>query len=373
MAPKEARGLLPVSLDTHAPATVLISHPHQDHYGLLEEAPHAWAVRCGEPTRRLMQLTMAITGRTLTHTATSWRSGEAFAVGPFQITPLLTDHSAFDAHMLLIEAAGKRLLYSGDFRMHGRKCALVERMMRAPPREVDVLLMEGTNLDSDKPCVSEDDLEERFRDLFVRTKGRVFVAWSAQNVDRTVTLYRACLKSGRTLVVDLYTAEVMALLAEFGRLPAPDWRQVKVVMTRSLRRRADNAFADGLVKSGQAISAAALENAREPMVIMMRGSLLRDYAAKGVAATSDDAWCWSQWSGYLREPDGAFVAQWFTNGGARAEHIHTSGHASAADLRTFAAAIAPKQMAPMHGANWDREQPGFPPILRLRDGETHAL
>ena len=95
--------------------------------------------------------------------------------------------------------------------------------------------------------------------------------------------------------------------------------------------------------------------------------------AKGVTAKADDAWCWSQWSGYLREPDGAFVAQWFTNGGARAEHIHTSGHASAADLRTFAAAIAPKQMAPMHGANWDREQPGFPPILRLRDGETHAL
>lgn len=372
-APRETRDLLPASLDTTTPATILISHPHQDHYGLLEEAPAHWPVRCGEPTRRLMHLTMSITGRTLPHAATSWRSGEPFDVGPFQITPLLTDHSAFDAHMLLIEAAGKRLLYSGDFRMHGRKRVLVERMMRDPPRNIDVLLMEGTNLDSDKPCVTEDDLEGRFRSLFEATRGRVFVAWSAQNVDRTVTIYRACLKTGRTLVVDLYTAEVMQMLAEFGRLPTPDWRQVKVVMTRSLRRRVDDGFADKLVKGGQAISAAALQKASEPMVIMTRGSLLRDYAAKGVAANADDAWCWSQWRGYLREPDGAFVAQWFDNAGARAEHIHTSGHASAADLRAFAAAIAPKQLAPIHGVNWDNDQPGFPPSLRLRDAETHTL
>lgn len=47
-APKEARGLLPASLDTQRPATILISHPHQDHYGLLEEAPPTWPVRCGE-------------------------------------------------------------------------------------------------------------------------------------------------------------------------------------------------------------------------------------------------------------------------------------------------------------------------------------
>jgi ribonuclease J len=144
-------------------------------------------------------------------------------------------------------------------------------------------------------------------------------------------------------------------------------------MTRGLRRRADDAFADQLVKSGKAISAAALENTTERMAIMTRGSLLRDYVAKGVSANGDDAWCWSQWSGYLREPDGAFVKQWFDAGGAQAEHIHTSGHASTADLRSFAAAIAPRQLVPIHGVSWDKEQPGFPPLLRLRDGEPHVL
>jgi hypothetical protein len=64
-------------------------------------------------------------------------------------------------------------------------------------------------------------LEGRFVYLFKATAGRVYVAWSAQNIDRTVTLYRACLKAGRTLVVDLYTAEVLDALASFGRIPNP--------------------------------------------------------------------------------------------------------------------------------------------------------
>lgn len=65
-------------------------------------------------------------------------------------------------------------------------------------------------------------MEAEFVDLFKSTKGRVFVAWSAQNIDRTVTLYRACLRSSRTLVVDLYTAEVMEALADLAKLPGRD-------------------------------------------------------------------------------------------------------------------------------------------------------
>ena len=36
-APRDATGILPPSLDISSPvAGVLISHPHQDHYGLLD-------------------------------------------------------------------------------------------------------------------------------------------------------------------------------------------------------------------------------------------------------------------------------------------------------------------------------------------------
>ena len=59
------------------------------------------------------------------------------------MTPLLTDHSAFDAYMLLVDVDGRRILYSGDFRRHGRKGSLVDRLMADPPPHIDVLLLEG--------------------------------------------------------------------------------------------------------------------------------------------------------------------------------------------------------------------------------------
>jgi hypothetical protein len=52
------------------------------------------------------------------------KSEVSLDVGPFKITPFLIDHSGYDAYSLLIEANGKRLFYSGDFRAHGRKASL---------------------------------------------------------------------------------------------------------------------------------------------------------------------------------------------------------------------------------------------------------
>jgi ribonuclease J len=63
-APNDVTGLLPTTVDLTAPMDgVLISHPHQDHYGLLEETPRDWPVFCGEATKRLIQLTSGIFGK----------------------------------------------------------------------------------------------------------------------------------------------------------------------------------------------------------------------------------------------------------------------------------------------------------------------
>ena len=84
------------------------------------------------------------------------------------------DHSAFDAYALLVEADGKRVYYSGDFRGHGRKAALFEGMVRNPPGNIDVLLMEGTTIGrtgSEEGFATEDDLENEFLRAFRQTRG----------------------------------------------------------------------------------------------------------------------------------------------------------------------------------------------------------
>lgn len=375
-APKDATGLLPETLDLSRPMDgILVSHPHQDHYGLLPEAPADWPVYCGEPTGRLIELTSGIFGKPIQRDFRHWKSGQDLQVGPFRVRPYLTDHSAFDAHMLLLEAAGKRILYSGDFRAHGRKSKLVERLMASPPDDIDVLLMEGTNLGGDKPCVTEDALEDEFEALFRETAGRVFVTWSAQNVDRTVTLYRACKKTGRTLVVDLYTAEVLEKLGAFAKLPQPGWPNLKVVITSNFARlylgKGEGEFVDRMAKHG--ISARALAETPGKWVVMTRGSLIDSYRKAGVVPASTDAWSWSMWRGYLPTSDGQKAQAWFDEGGARAAHIHTSGHASTADLKAFAMSTKARTLVPIHGLAWDGDVTGFPQIRRLADGEAMVV
>lgn len=371
-APKNAKELLPKSLDLEQPVEgVLISHPHQDHYGLLDETPSHWPVYSGHAAGKLMHLTASIFGTAPVRDYRHWESGRPIEIGPFRVTPYLTDHSAFDAYMLLIEAAGKRILYSGDFRSHGRKAALVHRLMKSPPPNIDVLLMEGTNLGSHKSTKSETDLEDDFVKLFRETRGRVFVCWSAQNIDRTVTLYRACVKSGRTLSVDLYTAEVLELLADAGRLPKPGWNNLKILITQTFSRLYKSKGREDFVArmAIHGVSAARLAENADKWVIMIRPSLTRDLISKGVTPTPEDAWSYSQWRGYLEQPDGITLKSWFDEGGAKSAHIHTSGHASVADLKAFAAAMKPKILVPIHGIAWDSAGDGFSNIMRLRDGE----
>jgi len=358
----------------HCPAGDLIAgwyffaSPASGPLGLIHDLPESWPIWTGTASARLIEISSRFARRPLLRKFDTWMPGRTFDIGPFRVTPILTDHSAFDAAMLLIEGGGKRLLYSGDFRRHGRKGQLVDRMMTSPPPDVDLLILEGTNLGTDKPVMSEAALEEDFVALMARKRGRVFVAWSGQNIDRTVTLYRAALRSGRDLVVDLYTAEVLEAIADGTRLPRPGFDNLKVVLTRGLRQHYIAAgreeFVTRMARCG--ISASALTGSRH--VVMLRDGLVRDYQDKGVTPDVDDAFVWSMWRGYLQDDGQAH--EWARQGGAEVQLLHTSGHAAAADLKAFASAIAAPRIPPVHGANWQTVDFGFPSLSPLANGET---
>ncbi len=87
---------------------------------------------------------------------------QPFTLGPFQVTPYLSDHSAFDAYGLLAEAGDRSLYYSPDLRGHGRKRSLFERLLTEPPN-AHTLLLEGTRIaeqpDDTRGLASETDVE----------------------------------------------------------------------------------------------------------------------------------------------------------------------------------------------------------------------
>lgn len=328
----------------------------------------------GQTSAELMRLSAGLFGGALTRPISTWHSRSTpFGIGPFTVTPFLTDHSAPDAYMLLIEAAGSRILYTGDFRTHGRKAKLVEALIAHPPADIDVLVMEGTNLGADKPVLSERALEKRFIDLARATPGHLFVNWSAQNVDRTVTLFRAARQTGRDLVVDLYGADVLQRIASGTGLPrpGPKFPELKVLITPGGKRlygrqgRAD--WVTEMATSPFATSRRALVG--RAAIVMHRDSMLRDFNRAGLGFAARDAYAFSNWRGYLIEGDHDTGWGQAKAAGASVQHVHTSGHASANDLSRFARAIDPAFLVPVHGVAWDSPGIALPPIRRLGDGE----
>jgi ribonuclease J len=377
-APREASGLLPRTLDLNRPATVIFSHGHMDHWGLINELPAEWPIWAGEKAAEMMRLSTELFGGSISRPIQTWHSrSQPFSVGSFTITPYLTDHSAPDAYMLLIEGQARRILYSGDFRAHGRKAKLVEAMIVSPPKCIDVLLMEGTNLGANKPVITEVELENAFVELANKTPRHVFVQWSAQNLDRTVTLFRAARRTGRKLVVDLYGADALRRLAGGTRIPTPgpEFPELEVVITpsgkRLYARLGRDDFVTEMATSGFATSRTRLANDRA--FIMHRDSMVRDFERGGVGFTAGDAYAFSNWSGYIDQnnPDSGWARAQIA--GAKTLKLHTSGHASPADLSRFAAAIDPKALVPVHGVAWDVPRIPLPPVQRLADGEAWAV
>ena len=125
---------------------VIISHGHPDHYGLVAAAAPSVPRYIGEAAHRILAEAAFFTPLGVDLEPTGFlRDREPFVLGPFRITPYPCDHSAFDAYGLLVEAGGRQLFYSGDFRAHGRKRAVFERLLREALRP-DTLLLEGTQI-----------------------------------------------------------------------------------------------------------------------------------------------------------------------------------------------------------------------------------
>lgn len=101
---------------------LILSHAHQDHFGLIKYVNEKCKIYLGKATQRLIEITNIFTNQDwVISNSQHFESGKPFFIGDIEITPYLMDHSAFDAYAFLIKADGKSLFYSGDFRIHGRK------------------------------------------------------------------------------------------------------------------------------------------------------------------------------------------------------------------------------------------------------------
>lgn len=349
---------------------VVLSHPHLDHYGLADQLPDVPVYLGAEASRVLEAAAFFSPISKSPRLAGTLHDGSALQLGPFTITPYLADHSAFDAYSLLVEAEGRRLFYTGDIRGHGRKSRLFDRLVSHAP-EADVLVMEGTNVRATGPAAersTEHDVEESLLATLRSTPGLVATFSSAQNLDRLVTVFRVARRSGRTLVVDLYTATVASATGR-PSIPQPGFDGFAVYVPQRQRRRIAE------TKEFQRVAALAdvrmfpedLATERGKIAYLGTSSTAGELVEAG--ALRDGAVVWSLWDGYLKQPAGIRLQALLAEAEIPLIHHHTSGHAHIDDLVRLVDAFETARVVPIHSEATDRFADHFPRIERHADGE----
>ena len=351
---------------------VLISHPHQDHYGLARYIRPQVPIHIGEHAHDILKAASRYVP-----------NGHAFAdprfianrrpvvIGPFRVTPYLVDHSAFDAYALLIEADGKRVFYSGDFRGHGRKAGLFESLVAHPPADIDVLLMEGTTIGrtgAEEGFATEDDLERDFVQAFQETKGLHFVWTSSQNIDRLVTIFRAAKRTGRLLLIDLYTAVVLEATGH-ETIPQTAWEDVRLYVPHRQRVyiKQNELFDDLERHKPSRVFPEDLPDLARRAVMLFRPMAMDDHGVQSVL--DGTALTYSMWEGYLEHDGPRKVLNWLAEHAIPWRTIHTSGHASVRDLKRLATTLAPRALVPIHSFETSRFGEFFEHVVQREDGE----
>ena len=353
---------------------VIISHPHADHYGLMQYLNKDIPIWLGEATHRILKLNnIFLRQNNVILNPNYFEKEKPFAVGNFTITAYWNDHSAFDSYSFLIEAEGKRIFYSGDFRSHGHKSKVYKWFLHNAPKNIDCLLIEGTTIGrKQENPITEDDIIDELTELFKESKSINYIYTSSQNIDRLVSIYKSCLHSHKTFIVDVYTANVLETLSDFARLPSPlkGFSNLKVFfpyrLTTSLFNRGCGQMANKFSK--YKILKDEISQKPSDFVVLVRPSMKNDLMK--IIADNGNL-IYSMWEGYKEQTITKQFIDWLKSKNFTIHDIHTSGHADIDTLKEFADTLAPKSIIPIHTFNKkDYKNIFSQKIIELNDNET---
>ncbi len=372
------RGLFRDPADrTPSPQAILLSHSHADHVGLIPYTRPSIGVHLSKGTSKMLLAGSMFANQ---KDIDKNRKREAkprtpLRSGGFRIVPYNVDHSAYDSLAFLIEAEGKRLLYTGDLRLHGRKPGMARLLTRVARGRIDVAIMEGTHTESSgEQAITEDALEKQIVDDIQCTQGIVLAHFSPMHVDRLVTFFRAAKKTKRVFVADPYTAWVLYLIHRQCKVPDPrNCPRVKVYYNRgfleSYRRKNLRCVYEKFCHTRIEMND-ILASPQRFLMVVRPAMIAEDFRG----TLPEGSRCiYSYWPGYLQRPQSAGFEQKVTSAGARFLKAHTSGHIFAEDTAEFLRDIDPKVVIPIHTTNPEAFRGLGREVRILNDGEPYEV
>ena len=317
---------------------VFITHYHGDHVGMFEEILPSVPVYMGTVAKEIygiVQKTLKSKLNTgnpeLVKTFKTFNAGEPIFIKDVKITPYTVDHSAFDAYMFLIEGEGKRVLHTGDFRMHGARGRKMPAVFEKYARNIDVLITEGTMLSRQgEEVLTEHALGRKAKRILSDNKN-VFVLCSSTNIDTIAEFYGGAILSGKPFIVcDKFQLEILQTVS----------KHAKSSFYKFDRRRIYT-YASNLHEL----------MAKRGFCFLGRAN----YATqKALEAFPENVLIYSMWEGYLDKLTPAYDAfkgnfvEKAKADGSLYKYLHTSGHATEEQLKTVCGITNSKLVIPIH-------------------------
>ncbi len=308
---------------------IFLTHYHGDHIGEIDFVDAKIPVYMEKYAKRILEAQQEhkkIIGEAVwADTVIEIEVGVPVQIKDFTITALASDHSATNSVMYLIEANGKRILLTGDYRLHGFYKDKVENTLKNIGH-IDLMITEGTNLTrantSDSRKYDEDWVESVFKNALKKYK-YVFLLVSSSQLDRIASFSR-CVPEGKYMLVDRYQHDLIQIYDS----------------ERDERLKSNKVLYIGDYVMGKA------ENAGFGMAI--RGNyyfplIVKDYFEKH---RDDTCLIYSMWSGYIDKY--SEVKKLVEYAGENVFTAHVSGHATKEDMEDVIKMISPDKLIVHH-------------------------
>jgi len=331
-------------------SVLLITHYHGDHIGRITQANEHIKIYMGETAKKINMVKTEKLAKYelidpkevefLKKTIT-FKPKDKLKFGDITVIPYMIDHSAFDAYSFLIEANGKKIFYTGDFRLHGTRSGKDGKKMlklyQTLKGKIDYLICEGTNILKTEKAQSEFELGKEAVELYFEKYKNIFILCSSTNIDRILTFYHAYKnwsKNKRPFICDNFQKKVLEIVKDGHGEISPFYKYDKIYDYCDRNEKLKNWMNDA------------------GFCFLIRNNNWSKKILEKYFKPNESIIIYSMWNGYLYGNDNVKnedLINFFKD--YEFETLHTSGHADVDSIKKIVETIEPKHIMPLHTEN----------------------